>query len=223
MQIDEAFQRRVFTLDVDKNKPMVEGERSVSSNIVLHEVSQELFNSFGRELLRLDINRHQIQQRIINDPNQTMERRYYVSTQARRVFKRLMVATKMDNTSLSTVEIASELMISHKAAAQLVTDALGFKVIETITLEQDVCEETGAVIKERPSLSKKRYRATQDWMNSFLNNGCCHAYETGEQITRARTLYSEYHRFMVLTQTTHGTGSYNNSKKFPDMRKFRAE
>ena len=223
MQIDEAFQRRVFTLDVDKNKPMVEGERSVSSNIVLHEVSQELFNSFGRELLRLDINRHQIQQRIINDPNQTMERRYYVSTQARRVFKRLMVATKMDNTSLSTVEIASELMISHKAAAQLVTDALGFKVIETITLEQDICAETGAVIKERPSLSKKRYRATQDWMNSFLNNGCCHAYETGEQITRARTLYSEYHRFMVLTQTTHGTGSYNNSKEFPDMRKFSAE
>ena len=129
----------------------------------------------------------------------------------------------MDNTSLSTVDIASTLMISHKAAAQLVTDALGFKVIETITLEQDVCEETGAVIKERPSLSKKRYRATQDWMNSFLNNGCCHAYETGEQITRARTLYSEYHRFMVLTQITHGTGSYNDSKKFPDMRKFSAE
>ena len=105
MQIDEAFQRRVFTLDVDKNKPMVEGERSVSSGTTLGEVGQELYNSFGRELLRLDINRHQIQQRIINDPDQSMERRYYVSTQSRRIFKRLMVATKMDNTSLSTVDI----------------------------------------------------------------------------------------------------------------------
>lgn len=224
MNIDEAFQRRVFSLDMDKNKPVVEGGLSSSAYEVLHEVGQELYNSFGRELLRLDINRHQIQQRIINDPEQSMERRYYVSTQSRRMFKRLMVATKMDNTSLSTVEIASELMISHKAATQLITDALGFEVIDTVTLEQDdICEQTGAVIKERPSLAKKRYRATEDWMNSFLNNGCLYAYETGEQITRARTLYSEFHRYKILTNTGFGLGSYNKSDNFPEMRKFSAE
>ena len=214
MQLDEAFQRRVFSIEIDKNKPMVEGACSVSSNEVLHEVAQELYNSFGRELLRLDINRHQIQQRILNDTSQSKERRYYVSTQARRLFKRLMVATKMDKASLSAVEIASELVISHKAAVQLIDDALGFGVIEVIEVADDVCEQTGAVIKRTSNACKKRYRATQDWTNSFLNNGCLHAYETGEQITRARTLYSEYHRFVILTNTAHGTGSY-------DMKKFK--
>ena len=214
MNIDEAFQRRVFSLDMDKNKPIVEGERSIDSKEVHSEIAQELYKSFGRELLRLDINRHKIQQRIINDTTQTKERRYYVSTQARRMFKRLMVATQMDKASLSAVEIASELVISHKAAMQLIDDALGFGVIEVIEMADDVCEQTGAIIKQRPNASKRRFRATQDWTNSFLNNGCLHAYETGEQITRARTLYSEYHRFMVLTQTAHGTGSYN-------MRKFK--
>lgn len=214
MNIDEAFQRRVFSLDIDKNRPVVEGERSIASKEVHSEIAQELYNSFGRELLRLDINRHQIQQRIVNDTSQTKERRYYVSTQARRMFKRLMVATKMDKSSLSAVEIASELVISHKAAMQLIDDALGFGVIEIIKMSNDgdVCEQTGAVITRNSNASKKRYRATQDWTNSFLNNGCLHAYETGEQITRARTLYSEYHRFMVLTDTATGTGSYNMSK-----------
>ena len=212
MNIDEVFQRRVFSLDIDKNRPVVEGERSIASKEVHSEIAQELYNSFGRELLRLDINRHQIQQRIINDTTQTKERRYYVSTQARRMFKRLMVATKMDKASLSAVEIASELVISHKAAMQLIDDALGFGVIEIIEMADDVCEQTGVVLTRKSNGSKKRYRATQDWTNSFLNNGCLHAYETGEQITRARTLYSEYHRFMVLTHTVHGTGSYNMSK-----------
>lgn len=214
MNIDEAFQRRVFSLDIDKNKPVVEGGRSIASKEVHSEIAQELYNSFGRELLRLDINRHKIQQRIVNDTSQTKERRYYVSTQARRIFKRLMVATKMDNDSLSAVQIASELVISHKAAMQLIDDALGFGVIEIIEMVDDVCEQTGAVIKQKTNAAKKRYRATEDWMNSFLNYGCLHAYETGEQLTRARTLYSEYHRFMVLTHTASGTGSYN-------MRKFK--
>ena len=117
MNIDEAFQRRVFSLDMDKNKPVVEGKPSIASQEVHSEIAQELYNSFGRELLRLDINRHQIQQRILNDRSQSKERRYYVSTQARRVFKRLMVATKMDNSALSVVEIASDLVISHKAVS----------------------------------------------------------------------------------------------------------
>lgn len=212
MNIDEAFQRRVFSLDMDKNKPVVEGKPSIASQEVHSEIAQELYNSFGRELLRLDINRHQIQQRILNDRSQSKERRYYVSTQARRVFKRLMVATKMDNSALSVVEIASDLVISHKAAMQLVDDALGFGVIEIIEMSDDVCEQTGAVIKQKTNASKRRFRATEDWMNSFLNYGCLHAYETGEQITRARTLYSEYHRFMVLTHTASGTGSYNMKK-----------
>ena len=212
MNIDEAFQRRVFSIEIDKNKPMVEGACSVSSKEVLGEVGQELYNSFGRELLRLDINRHQIQQRVLNDTSQSKERRYYVSTQVRRLFQRLLVATKMDKSSLSAVEIASELVISHKAAMQLIDDALGFGVIEVIEMADDVCERTGAVIKQKSNASKRRFWATQDWTNSFLNNGCLHAYETGEQITRARTLYSEYYRFEILTNTAHGTGSYNMKK-----------
>jgi hypothetical protein len=212
MKLDEVFQQKVFSLEIDKNKPIVDGEHSSSTLEVHREIGQELFYSFGRELLRLDINRHKTQQEKMNDTSLSKERRYYVSTQARRIFKRLMVATRMDGSALTKVEIAVELSVTHKAATQLIDDAIGFDVIETIEMEDDICEQTGAVIKQKPNASTKRYRATQDWMNSFLNNGCLNAYENMEQITRARTLYSEYHRFMVLTHSGHGTGSYNMKK-----------
>lgn len=214
--IDRAIIKRMHTLDVCHEEPVVSGPNKKNSVKELHQVGQELYNSFGRELLQLDLNRHKLQQKIMSDTNLSTERRYYVSTQARRMFKRLMVATKMDATSISTVEIASELVISHKAAVQLIDDALGFKVIDQIEIHDDVCEQTGITIKSKQNTPKYRYAATEAWMNSFLNHGCLHAYEVGEDLARARTLYGEFHRFVELGKINHVTGVY-------DMWKYRIQ
>jgi hypothetical protein len=88
-----------------------------------------------------------------------------------------MCLCNLEDSPTTTVEIAATLSISHKAASDLIKDALGF-----------------GVVNETMNNKRKRYSAKSWWVNTFIDNGAQWNFKNGEQLVRARWLYNEFAR-----------------------------
>lgn len=143
----------------------------------VNEMQRGLFRQYAIEMLRYQLANCAKINKLLEDTEQTKERRYYVSTHTRRAFKKLMCLCNLEDNPVTTVEIAAALSISHKAATDLIKDARGFKTLDETTNNK-----------------RKRYAAKNWWVNTFIDNGAQWSFTNGEQLTRARWLYNEFAR-----------------------------
>jgi hypothetical protein len=146
----------------------------------INEIQNTLWIGYCLNMIRFDLDRHKRLCETLDDSSQSKERRYYVSTEKRRMFKRLMCLKRLENTASSTSDIASALHISHKAASDIIKDSIGFDTVEQTTVH-----------------NRKRYCAKNWWVNTFMRNGARYAFLNGENLVRSRWLYSEYSKACI--------------------------
>ena len=141
------------------------------------EMQNQIWKRYCINLCKFELTKYRHICELKEDPKFTKERRYYVSTEARRMFKKLMVLKCFEGTPIPVVDIASTLHISHKAASDIVKDSLAFD-----TIDEDIIE------------GRKRYMAKNWWAESLMQNGALFQYVQGEGIVRSRFLYTEFAR-----------------------------
>ena len=177
--------KRLFQPDVSV---VVSQSRTVRSNILdeihFNEMQNEMWKNFCHALCVFELAKYKHQCTLENDPKFSKERRYYVSTYTRRMFKRIMVLQRFEETPIPIVDIASALHISHKAATSIVKDSLEFNTIQVSIVD-----------------NRKKYMAQDWWADSLMQNGAHKSYVLGEGIMQARLLYNEFAR---RNQQKHG-------------------
>ena len=141
------------------------------------EIQNVLWKKYAADICSIELSKYQRTCELQNDPKLSQERRYYVSTSVRRMFKKLMVLKRFEDTAIAIVDIASELHISHKAASAIVKDSIGFDTITETVVD-----------------GRKRYTAQDWWAESLMKNGTHWLYVNTEDTARSRSLYSEFAR-----------------------------
>lgn len=193
--LEQTLSRRMKMQDVTHRKSIklvdINGNRKKTSMSDEHmaAVEDELWFTYGMELLRVDLRKHQKQQAVTQDGSLGDARRFWASTQSRRMFKRLMCLAAGDNQPRTIADIASELYITHKAATQLVTDGMSFGVLnkQTFTLPKG----------SKGAKQRYGYTATNEWFETFLQNGLRFSFEWAEELMRSRELFNEWHRYCL--------------------------
>ena len=142
-----------------------------------NEIQNQLWKQYCVNLCKLELSKHKRLNELQEDPNFSKERRYYVSTPARRMFKKLMCLKRFEEAPVTVVDIASMLHLSHKAASDLIKDSIAFDTITESVLE-----------------GRKRYVAQEWWSDSFMRNGAHWHFVHGETTVRSRWLYTEFAR-----------------------------
>jgi len=199
MMLEKALTQRLKMQDVSHRKSIklvdINGNRKKSTltKQSIAEVDDVLWFSYGMELLRVDLRKHQRQQSIIADNTIENARRFWASTQSRRMFKRLMCLAAGDQQPRTVADIASELYVTHKAATQLVKDAEFNAVITKV-----VIDTPSGVSKAR---ERNGYMATDEWLESFLQNGLRFSFEWADELMRARELFNEWHRYRITRES----------------------
>jgi hypothetical protein len=177
--------RRLFQPDVSV---VVSQSRTVRNNILeethYDEMQNELWKNYCHALCAFEIAKYKHMCTLETDPKFSKERRYYVSTSARRMFKRLMVLQRFEETPINIVDIASALHISHKAATSIIKDSIGFNTIQESIVD-----------------NRKKYMAQDWWADSLMQEGAHKSYVLGEGLVQARLLYNEFAR---RNQQRHG-------------------
>ena len=200
VELENALSMRMKTQDVSHRKSIklvdINGNRKKTSmpDDAMAAVDDELWLRYGMELLRVDLRKHQKQQAITQDNSLPDERRFWTSTQSRRMFKRLMCLAAGDNQPRTIADIASELYITHKAASQLVKDGMSFSVLKKELLSSP----TGS---GRQTKGRYAYCATDKWFETFLQNGLRFSFEWAEELMRKRELFNEWHRYRLGRQS----------------------
>ena len=169
---------RLFQVDPSQD---CEGDSVASFDSVnqshVDEIQRGLFRQYAIEILRFQLALNEKLTKVADDMTQTKERRYYTSTNTRRAFKKLMCLCNLEENPATAVEVAATLSISHKAASDLIKDALGFGVVtETITNK------------------RKRYVGENWWVATYIANGAQWDFKNSEQLVRSRWLYNEFAR-----------------------------
>lgn len=197
--LERVILQRLKQQDVTHKKSIklvdINGQRKKSSltKELIEEVDDELWFEYGMHLLRLDLRKHQRQQSIVADNTYSNERRFWSSTQSRRMFKRLMCLAAGDHQPRTIADVASELYVTHKAASQLVKDALSYSVILKV-----VIDTPSGVSKARV---RNGYMATDEWLESFLQNGLRFSFMWAEELQRSRDLFNEWHRYRITRES----------------------
>lgn len=197
--LEKVISQRLKQQDVSHKKSIklvdINGQRKKSAltNDIIEEVDDELWFSYGMESLRYELRHHQRQQAIIADNSICNTRRFWVSTQTRRCFKKLMCLAAGDRQARTVADVASELYVTHKAATQLVKDAIYYEVIRKV-----VIEAPDGVSKAR---QRNGYMATDEWLESVLQNGLRFNFEWAEELWRSRELFNEWHRYRITRQS----------------------
>ena len=170
--------KRLFQIDVSNAVSQV---KFVSDEELqqahFDEIQNVLWKTYATNICSLELLKYQRTCELQNDPKLSQERRYYVSTSVRRMFKKLMVLKRFEDTAIAIVDIASSLHISHKAASSIVKDSIGFDTIIESVVE-----------------GRKRYTARDWWAESLMKNGAHWLYVNTENTVRSRNLYSEFAR-----------------------------
>jgi hypothetical protein len=170
--------KRLFQPDVSV---VVSQSSSVRNNILeerhFNEMQNEMWKNFCHALCSFELAKYKHTCALETDPKFSKERRYYVSTSARRMFKRLMVLQRFEETPINIVDIASALHISHKAATSIVKDSIGFDTIQESIVD-----------------NRKKYMAQDWWADALMQNGAHKSYVLGEDLMQARLLYNEFAR-----------------------------
>lgn len=143
----------------------------------LDEVQNVLWKKYAANICSLELMKYQRTCELQNDSKMSKERRYFVSTPARRMFKKLMVLKRFEDAGIAVVDIASYLHISHKAASAIVKDSIGFDTIIESVVD-----------------GRKRYTAKDWWCETLMKNGAHWSYLNTEDVVRSRNLYSEFAR-----------------------------
>lgn len=193
--LEQALSRRIKMQDVTHRKSIkmidILGRRKKTSmtDETMAAVEDELWLTYGMELLRVDLRKHQKQQAVTQDSSLGDARRFWASTQSRRMFKRLMCLAAGDNQPRTIADIASELYITHKAATQLVKDGMSFDALskQTFTLPKG----------SKGAKQRYGYMATDEWFETFLQNGLRFSFEWAEELMRSRELFNEWHRYRL--------------------------
>jgi len=185
---DVSHRKSIKLVDINGNR-----KKSTLTKQSIAEVDDVLWFSYGMELLRVDLRKHQRQQSIIADNTIENARRFWASTQSRRMFKRLMCLAAGDQQPRTVADIASELYVTHKAATQLVKDAEFNAVITKV-----VIDTPSGVSKAR---ERNGYMATDEWLESFLQNGLRFSFEWADELMRARELFNEWHRYRITRES----------------------
>lgn len=155
----------------------------------MDDVKNLLWRGYCIALLRFDLERHVVVSRNAESKEATKQRRYYISTEKRRMFKRLMCLQRFLNDPVTVVDVASTLMISHKAASDIIKDSIGFDTINESIVE-----------------GRKRYMAKEWWVDTFMRNGASWTYQNGEEMIRSRQLYN---LFLRENEQNKVTNNYN--------------
>ena len=143
----------------------------------MDDVQNLLWRGYCIALLRFDLERHVADCRNAESKEASKQRRYYISTEKRRMFKTLMCLQRFLNDPVTVVDVASTLKISHKAATDIIKDSIGFDTVDESATE-----------------GRKRYMAKEWWVDTFMHNGSSWTYENGEELVRSRQLYNLYLR-----------------------------
>ena len=170
--------KKLFHVDVTDN--VREAKFTVSKDLdqlQYDDIQNVLWMAYTKKLCKLEIKRYQRLCELQTEPKFSKERRYFVSTPARRVFKKLMILKRFENSPIAVVDIASALHLSHKAASDIIKDALAFDTIEETKVD-----------------GRKRYSAKDWWVETTMRNGAHWQYVHGESSARQRLLYSEFAR-----------------------------
>jgi hypothetical protein len=170
--------KRLFQIDVSNAVSRVKA-RSDEELQQAHfdEIQNVLWKKYAAHICSLELMKYQRTCELQNDAKLSKERRYYVSTSLRRMFKKLMVLKRFEDTAIAVVDIASELHVSYKAASAIVKDSIGFDTITETVVD-----------------GRKRYTAQDWWAESMMKNGAHWEYVNTENIVRSRDLYSEFAR-----------------------------
>ena len=170
--------KKLFHIDVTDNVSQSKFQASKElAQLQYDDIQNVLWMAYTKKICKLEVKRYQRLHELQNDPNLSSERRYFLSTPARRVFKKLMILKRFENSPVATVDIASAIYVSHKAASDIIKDALAFDTIEESTVD-----------------GRKRYVAKDWWVESTMRNGAHWQYVNGESCARQRLLYSEFAR-----------------------------
>lgn len=170
--------KKLFQIDVSNAVSQVKARSDEEPQQAhLDEVQNVLWKQYAAHLCSMELMKYQRTCTLQNDFKLSKERRYYVSTYMRRMFKKLMVLKRFEDTSLAIVDIASELHISYKAASAIVKDSIGFDTITEIVVD-----------------GRKRYTAQDWWCETLMKNGTHWAYVNTEDTVRSRSLFSEFAR-----------------------------
>jgi len=170
--------KRLYQIDVSRAVSQVKFVSDAQlQQAHFDEIQNVLWKKYAAHICSLQLKQYQRTCELQNDPKLSKERRYYVSTSVRRMFKKLMVLKRFEDTAIAIVDIASELHISHKAASAIVKDSIGFDTITETVVD-----------------GRKRYTAQDWWVESTMRNGAHWTYVNTENIVRSRSLYSEFAR-----------------------------
>lgn len=195
VELEQVLSRRIKMQDVTHRKSIkmvdILGMRKKTSMLdaTMAAVEDDLWLTYGMELLRVDLRKHQKQQAVTQDGSLDDSRRFWASSQSRRMFKRLMCLAAGDNQPRTIADVASELYITHKAATQLVKDGMSFNVLskQTFTLPKG----------SKGAKQRFGYMATNEWFTTFLQNGLRFSFEWAEDLIRSRELFNEWHRYRL--------------------------
>lgn len=195
VELEQVLSRRIKMQDVTHRKSIkmvdILGMRKKTSMLdaTMAAVEDDLWLTYGMELLRVDLRKHQQQQAVTQDGSLDDSRRFWASSQSRRMFKRLMCLAAGDNQPRTIADVASELYITHKAATQLVKDGMSFNVLskQTFTLPKG----------SKGAKQRFGYMATNEWFTTFLQNGLRFSFEWAEDLIRSRELFNEWHRYRL--------------------------
>jgi|SaaInl5LU_22_DNA_1037371.scaffolds.fasta_scaffold04237_8 hypothetical protein len=170
--------KRLFQIDVSHavSRVKARSDKELQQDH-FDEIQNVLWKKYTADICSMELMKYQRTCDLQNDSRMSKERRYYVSTPARRMFKKLMVLKRFEDTASAIVDIASELHISHKAASAIVKDSIGFDTITETVVD-----------------GRKRYTAQDWWAESMMKNGAHWLYVNTEDIIRSRSLYSEFAR-----------------------------
>ena len=187
----QTLKSRMFQVDVSSegSTGSVQPRLTVNQSHI-DQIQTSLFRQYAMQILRFQLNMHLKMEAIKNDSSQTKERQYYASTHIRRAFKKLMCVKFLEGESITTVDVGSILRISHKAASDIIRDALGFETIEMLKPD---------------GTNRKRYMARSWWVRTFFNNGAKWWFEHSEELVRTRLLYNEFTRANNLDRIGDGS------------------
>ena len=108
---------------------------------------------------------------------------YFGSTVNRLMFRRLMVRSGLTGKAMTSVEIASVLNISSKAALTMISECIGMGFVQR--METLISGE-----------NRKKYTGTDGLCDCFLQTVAVSNYKVGESVVRAWELYTEMTNLM---------------------------
>ena len=157
-------------------------------------LKDKLWENYTIELCNRDLELHKMRQKS-TEVGSLYEKQnaYFASTVNRLMFRRLMVRSGLTGKAVTSVEIASVLNISAKAAMTMISECIGMGLVQRM--------ET--LIS---GSNRNKYIGTDELCDCFTQTAAVNNYIVGESVVRAWELYTEMTNLIDRSESGWGEG-----------------